>query len=237
MAGHSKWANIKFRKAAQDSRRGKLFSKLIREVTIAARSGAEVEHNPRLRTAVEKALAANMARDVINRAIQRGSGAARGEGFEDVLYEAYGPGGVAIMIECSTDNRNRTVSEVRYVLSKYGGNLGTEGSVGYMFNRLGIIQIAGGHDEDYVMEVVIDAGADDIETTDDGEFVISTSPDSFSNVVEFIEEAGLEIAEAGIEQCSTAPLEVSDDHKEQLVNLLSALDEVDDVQEVYTNAK
>jgi YebC/PmpR family DNA-binding regulatory protein len=237
MAGHSKWANIRFRKAAQDSRRGKLFSKLIREITVAAKSGiSDPEGNPRLRSAIDKALAANMGRDVINRAVQRGSGDSGGDGYQDVVYEGYGPGGVALLIECSTDNRNRTVSEVRHALSKHGGNLGTEGSVSYLFNRAGSVQFAAGSDEEQIMDVAVSSGADDIDTLDDGSIMVSTPVDSFYEVIEAVEKAGLEYEEASIEQRPTTSLEIGDQLMERVVNLIDVIEELDDVQDVYTNA-
>ena len=237
MAGHSKWANIRFRKAAQDSRRGKLFSKLIREITVAAKSGTpDPEGNPRLRSAIDKALAANMGREVINRAVQRGSGDSGGDGYQDVVYEGYGPGGVALLIECSTDNRNRTVSEVRHALSKHGGNLGTEGSVSYLFNRAGCVQFAAESDEEQIMDVAVSAGADDIDTLDDGSIMVSTPVDSFYEVVEAVEKAGLEYEEASIEQRPTTSLEIGDQLMERVVNLIDVIEELDDVQDVYTNA-
>ncbi len=237
MAGHSKWANIRFRKAAQDSRRGKLFSKLIREITVAAKSGtSDPEGNPRLRSAIDKALAANMGRDVINRAVQRGSGDSDGDGYQDVVYEGYGPGGVALLIECSTDNRNRTVSEVRHALSKHGGNLGTEGSVSYLFNRAGSVQFAAGSDEEQIMDVAVSSGADDIDTLDDGSIMVSTPVDSFYEVIEAVEKAGLEYEEASIEQRPTTSLEIGDQLMERVVNLIDVIEELDDVQDVYTNA-
>jgi YebC/PmpR family DNA-binding regulatory protein len=237
MAGHSKWANIRFRKAAQDSRRGKLFSKLIREITVAAKSGtSDPEGNPRLRSAIDKALAANMGRDVINRAVQRGSGDSGGDGYQDVVYEGYGPGGVALLIECSTDNRNRTVSEVRHALSKHGGNLGTEGSVSYLFNRAGSVQFAAGSDEEQIMDVAVSAGADDIDTLDDGSIMVSTPVNSFYEVIEAVEKAGLEYEDASIEQRPTTSLEIGDQLMERVVNLIDVIEELDDVQDVYTNA-
>ena len=237
MAGHSKWANIRFRKAAQDSRRGKLFSKLIREITVAAKSGtSDPEGNPRLRSAIDKALAANMGRDVINRAVQRGSGDSGGDGYQDVVYEGYGPGGVALLIECSTDNRNRTVSEVRHALSKHGGNLGTEGSVSYLFNRAGSVQFAAGSDEEQIMDVAVSAGADDIDILDDGSIMVSTPVDSFYEVIEAVEKAGLEYEDASIEQRPTTSLEIGDQLMERVVNLIDVIEELDDVQDVYTNA-
>ncbi len=237
MAGHSKWANIRFRKAAQDNRRGKLFTKLIREITVAARSGSpDPDSNPSLRSAVEKALAANMTREVISRAIQRGAPDAGGEGFQDVVYEGYGPGGVALLIECSTDNRNRTVSEIRHVLTKHGGNLGTEGSVAYMFNRIGLIQFGAQADEEQVMDAVAAAGADDMDVLEDGSIMVTTSVDSFSAVVAAIEDSALEYEEANIEQKSASSLEVDEDLAQRINHLVALIEDLDDVQDVYTNA-
>ena len=237
MAGHSKWANIRFRKAAQDNRRGKLFSKLIREITVAAKSGTpDPDGNPSLRAAIDKALAANMSRDVINRAVQRGSGEAGGAGFQDVVYEGYGPGGVAFLIECSTDNRNRTVSEVRHALTKHGGNLGTEGSVSYMFNRVGLIQFTGDEDEETIFDVSITAGAEDIDVLDDGRVMVTTAVESFYEVLSALKDAGLEHDEAGIEQRPTVSMEIDDEMSERIVNLVSTIEDLDDVRDVYTNA-
>ena len=237
MAGHSKWANIRFRKAAQDNRRGKLFSKLIREITVAAKSGQpDPDGNPSLRAAIDKALAANMSRDVINRAVQRGSGEAGGAGFQDVVYEGYGPGGVAFLIECSTDNRNRTVSEVRHALTKHGGNLGTEGSVSYMFNRVGLIQFTGDEDEETIFDVSITAGAEDIDVLDDGRVMVTTAVESFYEVLSALKDAGLEHDEAGIEQRPTVSMEIDDEMSERIVNLVSTIEDLDDVRDVYTNA-
>ncbi|RMH38727.1 MAG: YebC/PmpR family DNA-binding transcriptional regulator, partial [Gammaproteobacteria bacterium] len=169
MAGHSKWANIQHRKKAQDAKRGKLFTKLIREIVVAARMGGpDPEANPRLRAAVDKALGSNMKRETIENAIKRGAGGQEGDNVEELVYEGYGPGGVAILVEAMTDNRNRTVAEVRHAFSKHGGNLGAEGSVAYLFNRTGVISFAPGSDEDAIMEVAIEAGADDVITNDDG---------------------------------------------------------------------
>ena len=176
MAGHSKWANIKHRKAAQDKKRGKLYTKLIREITVAARlGGGMVDDNPRLRAAVDKALAANMPKDTIDRAVQRGAGGGEGNDVEELVYEGYASGGVAILVEAMTDNRNRTVAEVRHAFSKHGGNLGTDGSVAYLFNRLGVINYAPGQDEEQVMELALDAGAEDVESDEEGGITVTTS--------------------------------------------------------------
>ena len=237
MAGHSKWANIRFRKAAQDNRRGKLFSKLIREITVAAKSGTpDPDANPRLRSAIDKALAANMSRDVIDRAVRRGSGASDGEGFQDVVYEGYGPGGVAMLIECSTDNKNRTVSEIRHLLTKYGGNLGTEGSVSYMFDRIGLLQFASGTDEESVMETTVSAGAEDIDMLDDGTIMVTTPVQSFYDVINAVENAGIDYEEASIEQRSSTSLEIDSETTDRIVNLVDLIENLDDVQDVHTNA-
>jgi YebC/PmpR family DNA-binding regulatory protein len=192
MAGHSKWANIQHRKNAQDAKRGKLFTKLIREITVAARAGdPDPATNPRLRLAVDKALSANMTKDTIERAIKRGSGAQDGENFEEVRYEGYGPGGVAVMVDCVTDNRNRTVAEVRHAFSKAGGNLGTDGSVAYQFNKAGILSYPSGSDEDRIMEAALEAGAEDVLDYDDGSVDVLTEPDNFMDIKTAMVEAGL----------------------------------------------
>ena len=238
MAGHSKWANIRFRKAAQDSRRGKLFSKLIREITVATRTGnPDPDSNPRLRSAIDKALAANMGRDVINRAVQRGSGESGGDGYQDVIYEGYGPGGVAMLIECSTDNRNRTVSELRHALTKHGGNLGTEGSVSYLFNRVGLIQFLSGCDEEQIMDVAVSAGADDIDILDDGSIMVATPVESFVDVVKALDDAEIMYEEASIEQRASVSQEIGEELMERVLTLINAIEDLDDVQDVYTNAE
>ena len=183
MAGHSKWANIQHRKKAQDAKRGKLFTKLIREITVAARlGGGDPDSNPRLRAAIDKGLGANMTKDTIDRAVKRGSGAADGENYEEVRYEGYGPNGVAVMVDCLTDNRNRTVSEVRHAFSKAGGNLGTDGSVAYLFSKIGTLTFPAGSDEDKVMEAALEAGAEDIVTNDDQTIDVQTTPETFLDV-------------------------------------------------------
>ena len=237
MAGHSKWANIQHRKNAQDAKRGKLFTKLIREITVAARMGdPDPNANPRLRLAVDKALAGNMTKDTIERAIKRGSGAQEGENFEEVRYEGYGPGGVAVMVDCVTDNRNRTVAEVRHAFTKSGGNLGTDGSVAYQFTKAGIISYPSGSDEDTIMEAALEAGAEDIVTNDDGSIDVLTEPDMFVDIKEAMIAAGLkpEQAEVTMRADISTPLEVDDAGK--MVRLLETLEDLDDVQEVYSNA-
>ncbi|WP_434355781.1 YebC/PmpR family DNA-binding transcriptional regulator [Parasalinivibrio latis] len=236
MAGHSKWANIKHRKAAQDAKRGKIFTKLIRELVVAAKTGGpEAETNPRLRAAVDKALSNNMTRDTINRAIQRGAGGEGDENMETVIYEGYGPGGTAVMVECLTDNRNRTVSGVRHAFSKAGGNLGTDGSVGYLFEKKGVISYAEGLDEDTVMEAALEAGADDVETNDDGSIDVYTTPSDFGAVKDALDSAGLESVNAEVTLVPSTQAELDIDTAPKLLRLIDALEDLDDVQEVYHN--
>ena len=237
MAGHSKWANIQHRKGAQDAKRGKLFTKLIREITVAARTGdPDPASNPRLRLAVDKALAGNMTRDTIERAIKRGSGAQEGENFEEVRYEGYGPGGVAVMVDCMTDNRNRTVAEVRHAFTKAGGNLGTDGSVAYQFTKSGILSYPSGSDEDQIMEAALEAGAEDVVSNDDGSVDVLTQPEQFVDIKEAMNSAGLEPeqSEVTMRAAITTPLELED--AEKMVRLLDRLEDLDDVQNVYSNA-
>ena len=237
MAGHSKWANIQHRKNAQDAKRGKLFTKLIREITVAARMGdPDPASNPRLRMAVDKALGGNMIRDTIDRAIKRGSGAQDGENYEEVRYEGYGPGGVAVMVDCVTDNRNRTVAEVRHAFTKAGGNLGTDGSVAYQFNKSGILSYPVGSDEDQIMEAALEAGAEDVLSNDDGSVDVLTEPDQFVDVKEAMIAADLkpEHAEVTMRADITSPLELDD--AEKMIRLLDRLEDLDDVQNVYSNA-
>ena len=237
MAGHSKWANIQHRKNAQDAKRGKLFTKLIREITVAARMGdPDPASNPRLRMAVDKALGGNMTRDTIDRAIKRGSGAQDGENYEEVRYEGYGPGGVAVMVDCVTDNRNRTVAEVRHAFTKAGGNLGTDGSVAYQFNKSGILSYPVGSDEDQIMEAALEAGAEDVLSNDDGSVDVLTEPDQFVDVKEAMIAADLkpEQAEVTMRADITSPLELDD--AEKMIRLLDHLEDLDDVQNVYSNA-
>jgi YebC/PmpR family DNA-binding regulatory protein len=237
MAGHSKWANIKHRKAAQDAKRGKIFTKLIRELTVAARMGGpDQESNPRLRDAVAKALAANMKKDTVENAIKRGSGDMDGENYEEVRYEGYGPSGVAVMVECLTDNRNRTVAEVRHAFSKSGGNLGTDGSVAYLFSKIGLLTYPAGTDEDAVMEAAMEAGAEDIATNDDGSIEVTTTPEDFSAVKDAMVEAGFEpeVAEVTMQPSTNVDLELAD--AEKVMRLVDMLEDLDDVQNVYNNA-
>jgi YebC/PmpR family DNA-binding regulatory protein len=236
MAGHSKWANIKHKKAATDKARGKLWSKLIREVTVAAKEGGgDINANPRLRLAVDKARGANMPNDTVERAIKRGAGGEDDGNYDEIRYEGYGPGGVAIIVDCMTDNRNRTASEVRHAFSKHGGNLGTDGSVAYMFSKKGIISFEKG-DEDAIMEAALEAGAEDVVTNEDGSIDILTTPEDFEAVENAIREAGLEPGNAEITFSSETMAELGEDDAEKLLRMVDALEDLDDVQEVYTNA-
>jgi len=237
MAGHSKWANIKFRKAAQDAKRGKLFTKLIREITVAARAGgSDSASNSRLRTAVEKALAGNMTRDTVDRAIKRGTGELEGLSYEEVRYEGYAHGGVAVLVDCTTDNRNRTVGEVRHLFSKHGGNLGTEGSVAYLFSKIGLFVFAPTADEEAVMEVVVAAGAEEVETALDGSIEVITTPELFDTVRVALAQEHLEPEIAQIVQRPATETELEGDDAQKVVSLVDALEEMDDVQDVFTNA-
>lgn len=238
MAGHSKFANIKHRKAAQDKKRGKIFTKLIREITVAARGGGggDVATNPRLRLAVDKALGANMTRDTIERAIKRGTGEGDDTNYEEVRYEGYGPAGTAIMVDCLTDNRNRTVSEVRHAFTKAGGNLGTDGSVAYMFARTGMLTYPAGSDEDAIMEAALDAGAEDILSNDDNSIEVTTAFEDFIAVKDAMTEAGFEPEQAEVIERPANLIEVSLDDAEKIMRLIDTLDDLDDVQEVHTNA-
>ena len=237
MAGHSKWANIQHRKSAQDAKRGKLFTKLIREITIAARLGdPDPASNPRLRLAVDKALAGNMTKDTIERAIKRGVGAQDGDNYEEVRYEGYGPGGVAVMVDCMTDNRNRTVAEVRHAFTKAGGNLGTDGSVAFQFTKTGILSYPAGSDEEALMEAALEAGANDVLTNDDGSIDVLTDPGQFIEVKEAMEAAGYvpEQAEVTMRAANTSGLDLQE--AEKMVRLLERLEDLDDVQNVYSTA-
>ncbi len=236
MAGHSKWANIKHKKAATDKKRGKVFTKLIREITVAARlGGGDVADNPRLRAAVDKALSANMPKDTIERAVQRGAGGGEGGDVEELVYEGYGSGGVAILVEAMTDNRNRTVAEVRHAFSKYGGNLGTDGSVAYLFTKQGIISYAPGADEEEVMEAALEAGAEDIEAEEDGALSVTTSWENLSDVVAALTEAGLPPDHSEVTMVASTTTECDNELAQKVLRLIDALEELDDVQEVYSN--
>ncbi len=237
MAGHSKWANIKHKKAKEDAKRGKVFTKLIREITVAARmGGSDVGSNPRLRDAITKASSANMPKDTIQRAVKKGAGELDGANYEDVTYEGYGPSGVAVMVVCMTDNRNRTVSEVRHAFTKRGGNLGTDGSVAYLFEKQGQLCFAEGCDENAIMEAALEAGADDVVTNDDGSIDVITAPEQFSAVVEAMETAELKPEIAEISMAASMEVELDKDAAEKLLAMVDMLEDLDDVQEVHTNA-
>jgi YebC/PmpR family DNA-binding regulatory protein len=237
MAGHSKWANIRFRKGAQDAKRGKIFTRLIREITISARmGGGDPSHNPRLRAAIDKALAQNMPKDNIERAIKRGTGELEGVSYEEVSYEGYGPGGAAVLVQCMTDNRNRTVGEVRHAFSKHGGNLGTDGSVAYLFNSTGVVGYPAGTNEEAVMEAAIHAGARDVVTDDDGSIEVLTEPDEFERVRDAMAGAGLEHEYAEVTQRATTTVSLAGDEAERMFKLLDMLEDLDDVQNVHCNA-
>jgi YebC/PmpR family DNA-binding regulatory protein len=237
MAGHSKWANIRFRKGAQDAKRGKLFTKLIREITVAARAGGgDPDANPRLRQAMEKARANSMPKDNIERAVKRGTGELEGASYEEIRYEGYGPGGVAVMVDTMTDNRNRTVAEVRHAFSKFGGNLGADGSVGYLFNQVGLVSFPAGTDEDQVMEVAIEAGAEDVLVDEEGAIEVLTDPQDFETVRVAIQAADLEPEQAEITMRASTTTVLTEKEAGSMVKLLEMLDELDDVQQVYSNA-
>ncbi|NOX08932.1 MAG: YebC/PmpR family DNA-binding transcriptional regulator [Gammaproteobacteria bacterium] len=237
MAGHSKWANIQHRKGAQDAKRGKLFTRLIREITVAARMGGDdPDSNPRLRLAIDKGLSGNMSKDTIDRAVKRGAGTLEGVNYEEARYEGYGPGGVAVMVDCLTDNKNRTVAEVRHAFSKSGGNMGTDGSVSYLFTKTGMISYPAGSDEDAIMDAALEASADDVVTNDDGSIDVLTDPHEFVNVKDAMIAAGLkpELAEVSMQASTSAELDLKD--AEKMMRLINMLEELDDVQEVSSNA-
>lgn len=237
MAGHSKWANIQHRKNAQDAKRGKLFTKLIREITIAARlGGADASSNPRLRTAIDKALDANMTRDTVDRAVKRGSGDLEGAQVQEVRYEGYGPGGAAVMVDCMTDNRNRTVAEVRHAFSKCGGNLGTENSVAYLFTHCGVLSYSAGSNEDAIIAAALEAGADDVVVNDDGSIDVLVPPDQYAAARVAMAKAGYEPEYAEITRRASTSAELGPDEAGDMVKLLEMLEDLDDVQNVYSNA-
>lgn len=237
MAGHSKWANIQHRKGRQDAKRGKLFTKLIREITIAAKmGGGDPDANPRLRTAIDGAKANSMPKDTIDRAIKRGAGGEEGQDLEEIVYEGYGPGGVAVLVECLTDNRNRTVADVRHAFTKCGGNLGTGGSVAYLFSKAGIISYPAGSDENALMEAALEAGAEDVVNNDDSSIDIVTGTEDFIDVKQALIEAGHkpESSELTMQASTTTTLDLAT--AESMVRLLDMLEDLDDVQKVYSNA-
>ena len=237
MAGHSKWANIQHRKGAQDKKRGKLFTKLIREITVAAKmGGSDLDANPRLRLAVDKAKGQSMPKDNIERAIKRGAGETDGDDFFEIRYEGYGPGGTAVMVDCLTDNRNRTVADVRHAFTKFGGNLGADGSVNYLFNKVGELQYPSDADEDAVMEAAIEAGAEDVLVDDDGAIEVLTAPEDFEQVRDAMQEAGLEAENAQVTMRASTSAELGVKEASSMVKMLEVLEDLDDVQEVYSNA-
>jgi YebC/PmpR family DNA-binding regulatory protein len=237
MAGHSKWANIQHRKKAQDAKRGKIFTRLIREISVAAREGGgDPEANPRLRLAIDKANSANVPKDNIERAIKKATGDLDGAAYEELRYEGYAPGGVAVMVDCLTDNRNRTVAAVRHAFSKYGGNLGTDGSVAYLFEKKGVISFAPGTDEEDVMEAALEAGAEDIVTDDDGSVEVLAAPEDFEGVRDVLTKSGLDYAEAEVTQRATTLVEVDLETGRTVLKFLDMLEDLDDTQDVWSNA-
>lgn len=238
MAGHSKWANTRHRKAAQDSKRGKVFTKIIRELVTAARlGGGDAGSNPRLRAAIDKALSNNMTRDTLNRAIARGVGGDDDANMETIIYEGYGPGGSAVMVECLSDNRNRTVAEVRHAFSKCGGNLGTDGSVAYLFSKKGVVSFAPGVDEDAIMEAALEAGAEDVITYDDGAIDVYTAWEEFGKVKDALDAAGFTSESAEVSMIPSTKAELDADTAPKMMRLIDMLEDCDDVQEVYHNAE
>ena len=238
MAGHSKWANIKHRKGRQDAKRGKIFSVLIRELTVAAKLGGGVpEDNPRLRTAIDKALSANMNKDTIERAIQRGAGGLEGENLEEVTYEGYGPGGIAVLVESMTDNNNRTVAEVRHAFTKSGGNLGTNGSVAYLFEKKGVIRVEDGQDEDLVMELSIDAGAEDIEVNEDTSITVTSSPEDFETIKIALNSKEIVLEDSEIALIPENTVNADLDTSLKVYKLLESLEDLDDTQTVTSNVE
>jgi YebC/PmpR family DNA-binding regulatory protein len=237
MAGHSKWANIQHRKGAQDKKRGKLFTKLIREITVAAKiGGGDPDANPRLRMAIDKAKGQSMPKDNIERAVKRGAGELDGADYQEIRYEGYGPGGTAVMVDCLTDNKNRTVAEVRHAFSKFGGNLGADGSVNYLFNHVGQILYPPGADEDEIMEAAIEAGAEDVIVDDDNSIEVLTAPGDFEAVRDGMVAAGHEPETAQLTMRASTNSELGAKEAESMIKMLEILEDLDDVQEVYSNA-
>ena len=238
MAGHSKWANIQHRKGAQDARRGKVFTKIIREISVAARSGGgDPGHNPRLRSAIDKALSNNMSKDVVERAIKKATGELEGVSYEEIRYEGYAPGGVAVIVDCLTDNKVRTVADVRHAFGKFGGNLGTDGSVAFMFNKAGVLSYPPGADEAAVIEAAIEAGADDVVVyPEDGSIDVLAAPDAFEAVRDAMRAAGQAPERAEVTWRADNDVEVEGETAQQVAKLLDWLEDLDDVQDVYSNA-
>ncbi len=237
MAGHSKWANIKHKKAATDAKRGKIWTRLIKEITVAARlGGGDITSNPRLRLAIDKAADANMPKDNVNRAIQRGTGGLEGANYEEIRYEGYGINGAALIVDCMTDNRVRTVAEVRHAFSKFGGNMGTEGSVAFLFKHCGQMLFAPGTNEDALMEAALEAGAEDVIADDEGGFEVITDPYEFSRIREALEKAGFKPEVAEVTMKPSTATEFTGEDGQKMQKLLDVLENLDDVQEVYTNA-
>jgi len=237
MAGHSKWANIRHRKGAKDKKRGKIFTRLIREITVAARMGEpDPMMNPRLRLAIDKAKAESMPKDNIERAIRRGAGQLDGADYEEVRYEGYGPGGTAVMVQCLTDNRNRTVADVRHAFTKYGGNLGSDGSVAYLFQHSGILSYPPGVDDDALLEAALEAGATDVVTNDDGSSDLITDPQSLETVRDAMIQSGLQPEVAEVTMRPETLSHLGEDQAVSMLKMVDMLEDLDDVQDVYTNA-
>ena len=238
MAGHSKWANIQHRKGRQDAKRGKLFTKLIREITVAAKlGGGDPGANPRLRAAIDNGLSNNMTKDTIDRAVKRGAGGDESGNVDEIRYEGYGPGGVALIVDTMTDNKNRTVAEIRHILTKFGGNLGTDGSVSYLFTKIGLISFQDKIDEDTIMESALEGGAEDIITNDDNSVDIITNPDNLVDVKEAILAAGFKPENTELTMRASTTNELDKKGAETMMKLLDALEDLDDVQKVYSNAE
>ena len=236
MAGHSKWANIKHRKARQDASRGKVWTKVIREITVAAKDGPDPNDNPRLRLALERANSANMPKDTIKRAIEKGSGTGESGELQEIIFEGYGPGGVAILVETMTDNRNRTVSDVRHAFSKFGGNLGTDGSVSYLFKKIGIIHMKKSYSEEKLMEHVIESGALDF-TEENDFFEVTTDANNFNNVIDFFKDHEIDYINAQLTLRAETLVNLDQDMSEKVLNIMEFMDDLDDVQEVHTNGE
>jgi len=238
VAGHSKWANIQHRKKAQDAKRGKLFTRLIREIVVAAKAGgSDLDSNPSLRTAVDKAKSQSVPKDAIDRAVKRGAGELDGSDYEEIRYEGYGPAGIAFIVDCLSDNRNRTVAEVRHAFSKAGGNLGQTGSVAYMFSSIGVLLYSPEHDEDTIMEAALEAGAEDVIVDEDGSIEVITAAEEYVAVKQAMTEAGFEPDESDLTMRASTNTELETEDGEKVLRLVDMLESSDDVQEVYYNAE